>query len=409
MKHYRPLWLALALAVGFCGNSDAKKKQTYTVDPSLPMSIRMVQSEMTRNPEGWMLDFSTSLKWNYCHGLECQSFLDVYDRYKNDKKYGKIVAPFYTYVKDYADTIINEKGIIYGYKKSNYNLDHVNSGKILFRLYDREKAPRYKIAMDTLRTQLASQPRTSEGGFWHKRVYPFQMWLDGIYMGEPYYAEYTATFAPNDNAAYADIVNQFLLVAKRTYDKNTKLYRHAWDEIKALPWSDKTGRAPHVWGRALGWYMMAIVDVLDFMPENQPGRDKMIKILQDLADVLPQYQDTETGAWCQVVDLPDREGNYLEMSCTPMYAYAIAKGVRKGYLAPEKMEIARKAYEGILNHFITVDEQGLVSLTRVCGVAGLGGKPYRDGSFEYYINEVVRDNDPKGVAPFIMLCLEMNN
>lgn len=164
MKKTFKILLFTALAFGCCGNIDAKKKQKFDVNPDLPMSIRMAQSEIIRNPEGWMLDFSQKLKWNYCHGLECQSFLDVYDRYKGDKKYAKIVAPFYTYVKDYADTIINENGIIYGYKKTNYNLDHVNSGKILFRLYDREKDPRYKIAMDTLRAQLASQPRTSEGG-----------------------------------------------------------------------------------------------------------------------------------------------------------------------------------------------------------------------------------------------------
>ena len=278
MKKTFKILLFTTLALGCCGSIDAKKKQKFDVNPDLPMSIRMAQSEIIRNPEGWMLDFSQKLKWNYCHGLECQSFLDVYDHYKGEKKYAKAVAPFYTYVKDYADTIINENGIIYGYKKTNYNLDHVNSGKILFRLYDREKDPRYKIAMDTLRAQLASQPRTSEGGFWHKKVYPFQMWLDGLYMGEPYYAEYTATFDADNTQAYADIVNQFLLVAKRTYDKETGLYRHAWDEIKALPWSDKSGRAPHVWGRALGWYMMAIVDVLDYLPESQPGRDKMITI-----------------------------------------------------------------------------------------------------------------------------------
>ena len=409
MKKTFKILLFTTLALGCCGSIDAKKKQKFDVNPDLPMSIRMAQSEIIRNPEGWMLDFSQKLKWNYCHGLECQSFLDVYDHYKGEKKYAKAVAPFYTYVKDYADTIINENGIIYGYKKTNYNLDHVNSGKILFRLYDREKDPRYKIAMDTLRAQLASQPRTSEGGFWHKKVYPIQMWLDGLYMGEPYYAEYTATFDADNTQAYADIVNQFLLVAKRTYDKETGLYRHAWDEIKALPWSDKSGRAPHVWGRALGWYMMAIVDVLDYLPESQPGRDKMITILQNIVKNLAKYQDPKTGAWCQVIDQTGREGNYLEMSCTPMYAYAIAKGVRKGYLDPSALEMAKKAYQGILDNFIKVDEKGLVSLTNVCGVAGLGGKPYRDGSFDYYVNEIVRDNDPKGVAPFIMLCLEMNN
>ncbi len=399
--------LSLTIIICGCINLSAKKK--YDVDPKLPMSIRLAQSEIIRNPEGWMLDFSSKLKWNYCHGLECQSFLDVYDQYIGNKKYKNAVEPFYAYVKQYADTMINENGIIYGYKKTNYNIDHVNPGKILFRLYEREKDSRYKIAMDTLRAQLASQPRTSEGGFWHKRVYPFQMWLDGLYMGSPYYAQYTATFDADNDRAFADIVRQITLVAKRTYDKETQLYRHGWDEIKALPWSDKTGRSPHVWGRALGWYMMAMVDVLDFMPVTQPGREKIIDIFSRLVDVLPKYQDPETGAWSQVLDQPAREGNYHEMSCTPMIAYSIAKAVRKGYIAPEKIEIARKAYEGILNNFITVDDKGLVSINQVCAVAGLGGKPCRGTTYEYYISEPVRPNDPKGVAPFIMLCLEMGN
>ena len=389
----------LSMMLLACSGIFAKSKTKWAVNPELPMSVRMCQSEIIRNPEGWMLDFSTKLKWNYCHGIECQAFLDVYDRYGGDY--------LYKYVKQFADTMINENGRIYGYKKTNYNLDHVNSGKILFRLYEREKDPRYKIAMDTLRAQLASQPRTSDGGFWHKKIYPYQMWLDGIYMGSPFYAQYAATF--NEPEDFADVVSQFLIIAKHTYDKKTGLYRHAWDEIKALPWSDlKTGQAPHVWGRALGWYMMAIVDALDFIPENQPGRDKMILILNDLVKILPKYQDQRTGAWYQVVDMPEREGNYLEMSCTPMYAYAIAKGVRKGYLPEKSLSIAQKAYQGILDNFIVVDDKGIVSLTRICGVAGLGGrKPYRDGSFDYYVNEIVRDNDPKGVAPFIMLCLEM--
>ena len=171
--------LFTARAHGCCGTVDAKKKQKFEVDPDLPMSIRMTQSEIIRNPEGWMLDFSKGLKWNYCHGLECQSFLDVYDYYIGQKKYAKIVAPFYTYVKDYADTIINEKGIIYGYKKSNYNIDHVNPGKILFRLYERAKDPRYQIAMDTPRSQLATQPRTSECGYCHNPQSPPQTALRG--------------------------------------------------------------------------------------------------------------------------------------------------------------------------------------------------------------------------------------
>ncbi|MEG1587223.1 MAG: glycoside hydrolase family 88 protein, partial [Bacteroidales bacterium] len=278
--------------------------------------------------------------------------------------------------------------------------------KILFRLYDKTKDEKYRKAIEVIRDQLANQPRTSEGGFWHKKIYPSQMWLDGLYMGTPFYAEYAARF--NLPEAFDDITNQFVTVAKHTYDPTTGLYRHAWDESRQMAWADSvTGQAPHVWGRAVGWYMMAMVDVLDFMPQDHPGHDAILNILQPLSENLLKYQDSVTGAWSQVLDMPQREGNYQETSCTSMFAYAFLKGVRMGYLEPKFREAGLKAYNGMLEHFIVTDENGNVSLTRVCGVAGLGGKPYRDGSFDYYINEVIRDNDPKGVAPFIMTALEV--
>ncbi len=372
--------------------------QSKTVKTNLPWSVRMAQSDIIRNPEAWMLDFSKELRWNYCNGLGCQAILDVYDRY-GDKK-------LYNYVKAYTDTIIDANGQIRTYKKSNYSLDLVNPGKILFRMYARTGDKRLKIALDTLRSQLATHPRTPEGGFWHKKVYPQQMWLDGIYMGSPFYAEYNKTF--NHPEDQADVVKQFLLVAQKTYDPQTGLFRHAWDASKAMPWADKTtGQAPHVWGRAVGWYMMALVDALDFLPKNQPGRDSMIVILRNLSKTLVKYQDKTTGTWYQVVDLPTRTGNYQEATCTSMFAYAMLKGARKGYLGQEYRTAGMKAYNGIIKNFIKVDANGLVSLTRCCAVAGLGGNPYRDGSFEYYIHELIRDNDPKGVGPFIMASLEV--
>lgn len=372
--------------------------QTKTVKKNLPWSVRMAQSDIIRNPEAWMLDFSKELRWNYCQGLGCQAVLDVYDRYENKK--------LYDYVKAFTDTIIDQNGQIRTYKKSNYSLDLVNPGKILFRMYARTGDKRLKIALDTLRSQLATHPRTPEGGFWHKKVYPNQMWLDGLYMGAPFYAEYNKTF--NHPEDQADVVKQFLLVAQKTYDPETGLFRHAWDASKAMPWADKTtGQAPHVWGRAMGWYMMAIVDALDFLPKNQPGRDSMIVILRNASKTLLKYQDKTTGAWYQVVDLPTRKGNYLEATCTSMYSYAMLKGARKGYLGKEYRAAGLKAYNGLIKDFIKVDVNGVVSLTRCCAVAGLGGNPYRDGSFEYYIHEPIRDNDPKGVGPFIMASLEV--
>ena len=372
---------------------------TENKQTEVPVSVKMVQSEIVRMPNSWMLDFSKNLKWNYCHGLELQAFLDVVDMYPEHQE-------FLDYAISYADTIINENGNILTYNKERFNIDHVNPAKILFRLYDRTKDEKYKKALDIIRDQLNDHPRTTEGGFWHKQRYPHQMWLDGLYMGAPFYAEYAAKFnRPED---FDDVVNQFALVAKYTYDPATGLYRHAWDESREQKWADPvSGQASHVWGRAVGWYMMAMIDVLDFIPQDHPGRETILNIFQPLSETLLKYQSEKTGAWSQVLDMPEREGNFEEMSCTPMFSYCFLKGVRLGYLDQKFHDAGMKAYNGMLENYVTTDENGNISLTRVCGVAGLGGNPYRDGSFDYYINEIVRDNDPKGVAPFIMTALEV--
>ena len=388
------IWMGLSMM--FLPGCSAKKKSTVEADK--PLSVQMVESEIARMPQSWMLDFSKALKWNYCHGLELQAFLDVADQYPQYQQ-------FVDYAISYADTIVQPDGSILTYKKERFNIDHVNPGKILFRLYDRTKEEKYRKALDMLRSQLAEQPRTSEGGFWHKKIYPSQMWLDGLYMGAPFYAEYTVRFG--SPADYEDIVRQFEIVAEHTYDPQTGLYRHAWDESRQMAWSDSiTGQAPHVWGRAVGWYMMAMVDVLSILPDDYAGRERISKILLPLSETLLKYQDNKTGAWYQVLDLPQREGNYLETSCTSMFAYAFMKGARLGYLPAEFQTAGMKAYQGLVDNFLKKDDQGNLTLTQICGVAGLGGNPYRDGSFDYYIHEIIRDNDPKGVAPFIMAALE---
>lgn len=367
-----------------------------------PYSVRMVKSEITRMPEAWMIDFNTQLKWNYTHGLELQSMIQAAEQHP------EISDLVWDYTMTYCDTIINADGSINKYKKSNYTLDHINPGKFLFYVYDKTGDARYKTAMDSLYSQLQSHPRTEEGGFWHKNAYPHQMWLDGIYMEAPFYAQYAQRYLTGDeqSAAYADIVNQFTVIARHTYDSANGLYRHAWDESREMEWSDKvTGQAPHVWGRALGWYCMALVDVLEFLPADYAGRDSLTSILVPLAGNLRKIQDAETGAWYQVLDQGNREGNYLETSCTAMFAYTFMKGALNGNLPQEYYNYGIEAYEGLNKNFIREDEDGTISLTRVCGVAGLGGNPYRDGSFDYYVNEIIRDNDPKGVGPYIMASL----
>ncbi len=380
--------LFTGILLSSCNNSKISK-QKY--------SVWMAQSEMKRCPEAWMIDFSKKLKWNYTHGLVGKSFLDLYDSYGD--------STYYNYVKAYADTMIFDDGTIWGYKPTDYNIDRINSGKILFRILKKEHNGKYKIALSNLREQLTTHPRTAEGGFWHKKVYPCQMWLDGLYMGAPFYAEYAAY--DNDTAAFTDVAKQFILVKKHLYDTKTGLYFHGWDECKKQAWADSiTGQSPHIWGRAVGWYFMALVDALDFIPENHPDRPEIIQIFSDLATALTNVQDSATGVWYQVLDQANREGNYLESSCSTMFAYGLYKGIRKGYLKPSFLDSANKAYHGILNTFIKENNDKTISITNCCAVAGLGGKPYRDGSYNYYISEPVRDNDPKSVGPFIMASLE---
>lgn len=361
-----------------------------------PWSVRMAESEMVRNPESWQVDFQPSLKWDYCHGLELGAMMDVYDRYGD--------AKFYEYALAYADTMVNEDGTIKKYKLTDYSLDRINSGKMLFRIYEQTKNDKYKKALDLLRSQFEGQPRNADGGFWHKKVYPNQMWLDGLYMGTPFLAEYA--YRNNEPQAYQEVIDQIKIVARHTYDSANGLFRHACDVSKREKWADKeTGQSQHCWGRALGWYMMAIVDDLDFIPQHEPGRDTVLVILNHIAETLKKYQSPE-GLWYQVMDKSGEPGNYLESSCSAMFVYSLFKAVRKGYIPSSYFTVARKGYEGILNEFIKVDDNGLVSITKACAVAGLGGKNYRMGDYDYYIHEQIRDNDPKAVGPFILASLE---
>ena len=359
-----------------------------------PLSLRVAESEMARNPEASYLDgLEGKLKWNYTTGLELKAILDASPEALD-------------YVDAWYDTIIDSTGVIYKYKKSNYSQDHICPGRTLFGLYDITGKEKYRVAMDTLYSQLLSQPRTPEGGFWHKQVYPQQMWLDGLYMAEPFYAEYTARYVTDSlqrAANYADIVHQFTLIYDQTLDPETGLLRHAWDSSHQMFWCNpETGQSDHAWGRALGWYCMALVEVAEILPDGE-GKDSLVNILNALYNVLPLYADAETGMWFQVLDQPYREGNYLEATCSAMFTYVWLKGCRLGFLG--NREGAVQSYESLLKTFVT-EEDGLVNLNRCCEVAGLGGKENRRGDYDYYINEKVRSNDPKGIGPLIWAALE---
>jgi unsaturated rhamnogalacturonyl hydrolase len=364
--------------------------------PDKRWSVRMAKSEMARYPHAWQYEGRTP-RWGYHQGVIFKAMLDLW-QYTEDPRY-------YDYAHLYADSVIAANGSIRTYSMEAFNIDNINAGKILFPLYNQTRETKYSLAIQTLRNQMRKQPRTSEGGFWHKKRYPNQMWLDGLYMAAPFLAQYARDFG--ENALYDDVVNQLTLIAKHTYDARTGLYYHAWDESREQRWANKeTGQSPNFWGRSIGWYAMALVDVLDYLPDDHPGRKDIQKIIQQLAAGIVEYQEDRSGVWYQVMDQGGRPGNYLEASASGMFVYFLYKGVRRGYLAERYRAAADKGYAGLLKNFIREEADGRISLTGTCAVAGLGGEPYRDGSYEYYVGEPVRDNDPKGVGPFIWASIE---
>ncbi|MCU4675306.1 glycoside hydrolase family 88 protein [Catenovulum sp. 2E275] len=361
----------------------------------LPMSQRMAQSEMLRNPEAWSIDWREYPRWTYTHGLVLLSFSQLYQQ-TGDIRY-------FNYIKDYADSLIDSSGNIKTYDIEKYNIDMINPGKILFFLYRQTGEQKYKLAMDTLRRQLKDHPRTKEGGFWHKQRYTSQMWLDGLYMGTPFYAQYIYEFA--DHKDYSDVIKQFELIEKHLYRADTGLPVHGWDESRQQQWADpKTGQSPHHWSRAVGWYAMAMVDVLEFLPQQSEQRKWLAERFNRLVKAMNKYQDS-TGLWYQVVELPGKAGNYLEASGSIMMAYSVLKAYKQHDLDPSLLPVGLTAYQGILDHLISANPQNQISIEQVCAVAGLGGNPYRDASYQYYINEPYRANDPKAVGPFIMASL----
>ena len=371
-----------------------------------PLYLDVARSEMARCPEASFIDGQQGkLKWNYTTGLELQALLDVARQSRPDRE--SLVG----YVNVWYDAIIDSTGAIGGkYKESNYSLDHICPGFTLFDLCEYCPAEKYRKAMDNLYRQLQNQPRTPEGGFWHKKIYPGQMWLDGLFMAQPFYARYTLEFVPDSLRAanYADIVHQFSLIYEHCYDPATGLLRHAWDSSHEMFWCNpSTGQSAHAWGRALGWYCMALVDVIDVMGREtsvETGKDSLEHILLDVFEALKNNADPATGLWYQVLDCPGREGNYLEATCNAMFSYSFSKAVNLG-IFPDA-QYAGQLYEKVIETFVTRGPDGLVDMVQCCEVAGLGGKDNRSGDYDYYIHERVRANDPKGIGPLIRASIE---
>src|SRR6185312_12547854 len=360
-------------------------------------SQRMAASTIQRWPGGRFVPPDQAWKWNYELGVLLNGMDAAW--------YNSADGDDYHYIQNAVDQLITPDGSIPTYKSSEYSLDNVALGSSLLLLYRVTQQKKYYEAATLLRNQLSEQPRNHSGGFWHKQKYPDQMWLDGLYMAEPFYAEYASVFhQPQD---FADITRQFDLLERHARDPKTGLLYHAWDESRKQPWADKTTGTSHIfWARGMGWYMMALVDTLPYYPQNDPGRATLLAILNRTAAATVRYQDQQTGLWYQVLDKPHAPGNYFESSASCMFTYALQKGVRLGYLPPKYAQNSARAWQGILSHFVKSND-GSITLTGTVKAIGLGGSPYHDGSYSYYVHSPVVSNDPKGVCAVLLPATEM--
>ena len=433
------LFLVLALsAAAICTARPKKIVPRNLIDDPREMAITFAEDELKRFPELWQYDYGRRPFFGYTQGVGGSAYFYLWQE-TGDKRY-------FDYAEQWCDTLIAGDGTIQLRSRESYNLDLIRGGLVVCQVYRAihenpalvgggdeaiGKLYKYKKAMaDDLILQLKNQPKTTDGGFWHKLRYPHQMWLDGIYMASPFMAAYGDTFGEDEWKAEA--LQQVITCWHHTYDPKTGLLHHAWDEAAAQRWSDKEGHSPNFWGRSVGWYLMALVDILDYIPEGFQSRlnighkdtitiagcDTLIRYINTLVDALPQYQ--RGGMWYQVMDQPEREGNWPEASVTAQFMYAIAKAVNKGYIPADRKQIAIDAFNGLqqtpFQHrdedfggpMLYRDEKGRLTLSQCCTVGGLGGSPYRDGSYEYYINEKIRHDDGKATGPFFMGCYELS-
>ncbi len=350
---------------------------------------RMADSFMAR--EGLL-----NKRWAYDYGVVWRGMEALY-ALTGDGKY-------FSYIQEAMDSFVDGEGHIRGYDMASFNLDHVCNGRQLLYLYKQTGDEKYRRAADVLREQLRRQPRTSDGGFWHKKCYPYQMWLDGLHMAAPFYTEYC--LMTGDDAGVLDAVHQLKLAHDHTWDPETRLNRHAWDESRAQAWADpETGRASHAWGRAVGWYMLALADVLALLPKEHPSHGELRNVFAHLAERMLALRDG--GVWLQVLDCPGRAGNYREASASCLMAAAMLKMARLGYVSAQVGVAAQESFRAIQREFVGVMRDGSMFLAKTCHGAGLGGSPYRDGSYDYYISEAVGSWDHKGTGAYIQAACEM--
>jgi unsaturated rhamnogalacturonyl hydrolase len=390
----RTIFYLLVLITFYACSGQGTTRKTGSSD--IKWSIKMANSVLAKSDS--LIHYTGgSPKWAYDVALLGMAV----DRLGNvDPKYSK-------YMENWVNYFVKPDGSVIDYRLEEYNLDRIFPGRNILTLYKRNAEPKYKIALDNFIEQLKTHPKTNSGGYWHKKIYPWQMWLDGIFMGSTYMAQYAKDF--NVPEWFDVAATQTKMIYEKTLDPSTGLLMHAWDESHTQKWCNPaTGQSLYPWSRAMGWYTMAILDILDNLPADHKDRASLITILQSTCEALLKVRDPASGIWYQVLNQGGREGNYLEGSGSAMYTYVFAKGARLGYLDNKYRAIAESAFDGIIKELITVDEKGLVTMHNIVGGCGLGGNPYRDGSYEYYINEKRVDNDTKGVGPFIMAAIELD-
>jgi unsaturated rhamnogalacturonyl hydrolase len=354
---------------------------------------RMTATVIREWPAGMITTIKSTGAWGYEEGTLLDGITAKWHQTADSADFA--------YIKAAVDKYVTEDGTIKGYKGEGHTLDDIEMGRAVLVVYRVTQQEKYAKAAKFLHEQLALQTRTASGGYWHKNIYPNQMWLDGAYMAEPFRAAYAATF--HDSTDWDDIAKQFLLMDQHMRDPKTGLLKHGWDESKAMPWADKTtGLSPEFWGRAEGWYTMALVDVLDWFPKDHPQRAALVDVLKRTMAGVVKYQDSGTGLWWQVLDKGKQPGNYPEASASCMFTYALAKGVRMGYLPQADEAAARRGWAGIQKKFVTTDADGGATLHGTVKVGGLGGTPYRSGTFDYYVHETVGDQDAKGVGSYLL-------
>ena len=336
--------------------------------------------------------------WNYIDGCMMTALLNA-GEITGDEEYT-------SFVRDFIDFYVDENGGIRGYSVDKYNLDDINEGRVLFDLYDMTGDEKYRKAIELLHSQLVSQPRTDTGNFWHKLIYPHQVWLDGIYMAQVFSVRYQLTYGGGD---IGDTIRQIRNVRANMFDEEKGLLCHGWDCSKKAFWADKqTGRSKNFWLRAIGWFTVALADIIGYIPDGDE-KTELCGIFREVTAGISKYADSQSGMYSQVVDQPGREGNYQETSGSSMIAYAMLKGARLGVLDKSYADLGKKTFDGICEKYLHIGDDGSLDLGGICLVAGLGPEDNRrrDGSYEYYISEPVVNNDAKGVAPFLLCYTEV--